>query len=601
MAANNDLSGIGYLSFSDDVIELVQSQIQTLSQTLEPLTNEAIDWLSQLTPETVIFLVVYYGLPSIAALFLGRTVATILLRAFGLSHPNHYRFWPRLPWRVVYKNWSAFSLWFEQVFKYGKQATGDFSSALTTLSLMYKPNTIFLGRAYAWGFGLLQPIGVRVTRHVFCYAMTGGGKTTWLITMLSCWRGSAWLIDPKGQVTEALRRNDKRQWVVLAPYEPDTTDFFNPLDDIKTAIVREGQGAEVKWAVRVAQALIVTPAGSKQPYFTDTSRAFVVGLILHILTFHEEQDHHLGFMRELIVHGYRVLDDDGKLDSTPKESRELLYKLMRENPACGGAIAGGVAVFASASGETSGNLLSTLQEQTKWLDLPSVAYLLSKTTRPISDLKTRDDVVFSFCAPVLSIREELQPLLRLLTNLTAYTFESVKKKKGQCLTIIDELQAQGYNATIEVVLPVGRSYGQTFVGIAQDIEGMKNAYPNTYKAFTGNADVVLWMGSNHPTNLEFLSQTLGKKSHVSKDRRTRKKSYREVPVIDPDQAGRLLESDSGNIIVTRAGRRALRLKNDPYYKALPVTKYDADPDHGDSFLRAIIRFFLNRKPNVKKK
>ncbi len=592
MAANTDFS-----DFNDEIIEFTQTQIQAL----EPLTQEFINWVSQLAPENIIFLVVHYGLPTVAALFLGRTVATITLRTFGLSHPNHYRLWPRLPWRIVYKTWSVISLWVEKVFRFGKQATGGFAGALTTLTFMYKPSTIFLGRAYAWGFGLLQPIGVPVTRHIFCYAMTGGGKTTWLITMLSLWRGSAWLIDPKKQVTKALRRNDKRQWVVFSPYEPETTDFFNPFDDIKAAIIREGQGADVKWAVRVAQALIVTPAGSKQPYFTDTSRAFVVGLILHILTFHEEQDHHLGYMRELIVHGYRVVDNNGKLDTTPEESRGLLYKLMRENTACGGAISGGVAVFASASGETSGNLLSTLQEQTKWLDLPTVAYMLSKTTRPISDLKTRDDVVFSFCAPVLSIREELQPVLRLFTNLTAYTFESVKKKKGQCLTIIDELQAQGYNATIEVVLPVGRSYGQTFVGIAQDIEGMKNAYPKTYKAFTGNADAVLWMGSNHPTNLEFLSQTLGKKSHVSKGRNSRKKSYRDVPVIDPDQTGRYLEPDSGNIIVTRAGKRALRLKNDPYYKALPVTKYDADPDHGDSFIRAIMRFFLNRKPKFPKR
>ncbi len=560
--------------------------------------QEAMQWVLLLSADKITIFVLHYVLPVLAVAFFGRTAITLLLRALGLSHPNNYRFWPRLPWRGVYKIKMRLGEWFETVFRHGKVATGGFAGALSTLTQMYTPKKLFLGRAWAWGMGLLQPIGMNITRHVFVYAMTGGGKTTWLITALQCWRGSAWLIDPKGQVTKALQRNDKRDWVVFNPYAPDNTAFFNPFDDIKAATNRECEGAAVKWAVRVATALITTPAGSKTPYFTDTSRGFVTSLILHILSFHDEKDHNLGFMRELIVHGLRVVDENGELDTTPDEARELLLKLMRQNTAYQGAVAGGAAAF-EASGETSSNLQSTLQEQTKWLDLPSVRHMLSKTTCPLSSLKTRDDVVLSLCAPVLSIREELKPLMRIFTNLTVYTFESVREKKGQCLTIVDELQAQGYNQTLEVVLPVGRSYGQTFVGIAQDIEGMKAAYPNTYQAFTGNADVVLFMGSNHPSNLEYLSKALGQKTHVTKDRRTRQKAYRDVAVLNPEQVGRLLQPDSGNIIVLRAGRRALRLRNDPYYTALPVTKYDADPEHGDSFLRGITRFLLNRKPKSK--
>lgn len=104
------------------------------------------------------------------------------------------------------------------------------------------------------------------------------------------------------------------------------------------------------------------------------------------------------------------------------------------------------------------------------------------------------------------------------------------------------------------------------------------------------------MGSNHPSNLDHLSKALGQKTHVTKDKRTRQKSYRDVPVLNAEQIGRMLRPDSGNIIVLRAGRRALRLKNDPYFTALPVTQYDADPDHGDSFFRQLTRACFNRKP-----
>lgn len=531
------------------------------------------------------------------ALFVLKTLLLWWLRAIGLHSPSLYRFLPRIPWRSVYRVKMAFALWVEQVLRMGKRSTGGFASMLATLSLIHTKRTVFMGRAWAWGFGLMQPVGIDITRHLAVFAMTGAGKTTWLMTMLAQWRGSAWVIDPKGQITAALARCDKkREWVVLNPYDPTSTHQWNPFDDIKAAMQREGDEAAVKWAMRLAQALIVTPAGSKQPYFADTSRGFVAGLALHMLSHHPEEDHTLGALRQLIVHGYRVFNEDGSLESTTEEAHALLHKAMASNPAFDGAVAGGAAGFISASGETLGNLASTLQEQTKWLDLPSVRHMLATTTRPLSEVKTRSDIVFSLVVPVLSLREELKPLLRLFTNFTTYTFEAVKEKKGQCMCIIDEVQAQGYNQTLEVALPVARSYGQTIVAIAQDLEGMKAAYPNSYQSFVGNADAVMWMGSNHPMNLQTICKTLGKRTFVSKDPRTRKPQYREVNVMEAEQIARLLAPEHGTIIVTRAGKRALRLKNDPYFKALPVTAYDPAPDHREPWLRTFSRFLLNKRP-----
>jgi type IV secretory pathway TraG/TraD family ATPase VirD4 len=435
-------------------------------------------------------LYVLYTVAVVIGLAIARSALIILLRAVGLYHPGLYRFWPRLPWRSLMRLWMSLTQWWDRIFCHGKMASGGFASVWAVLTNLYTPQKIFIGRAYGLGVGWLQPVGIPVSRHLFVYAMSGAGKSTYVITMLSCWQGSAFVIDPKGQLTFVLKEKDHRTWVVLAPYE-EITDQWNPFDDLKAAIEREGQSAAVKWATRIAAALIVTPSNSKTPYFTYMARAFVTSLILQILTYHDETSHTLGYMRELIIHGYRIYNEDATLESTAEESRELLYKLMSENNAFAGAVAGGFSGMRSASGETAGNVLSTLQEQTKWLDLPSVKAMLERTTRPLSDLKTRNDMVLSFVAPVLSIREELAPLTGLLTNMATYTFEAVKEKKGQTLFLIDELQAQGRNTALEVALPVGRSYGQTIVGIAQDVEGMKSAYPTTYKAFTGNADAVL--------------------------------------------------------------------------------------------------------------
>ena len=82
----------------------------------------------------------------------------------------------------------------------GNRATGGFANALETLTHLYKPDHVLLGRAFAWGVGLLQPIGIKVERHLFMYAMTGAGKTTALITILSTWPNSVLCIGHKSPI-----------------------------------------------------------------------------------------------------------------------------------------------------------------------------------------------------------------------------------------------------------------------------------------------------------------------------------------------------------------------------------------------------------------
>ncbi len=558
-----------------------------------------IAWLSGLPPDDIAFQAIAYGVNISLYVFVARTILISTARVLGLYHPAQYRYWPRLPWRTFMRGWVNLRIWFERTFLMGSRATGGFANALETLTLMYKPGQVLLGRAFAWGFGLLQPVGIKVERHLFMYAMTGAGKTTALITILSTWQNSVLCVDPKAQITNALFRHDWRTWVVLDPYgiSMAVSACLNFIDCIKEAMERDGPKAAVLWAIRTAQALIITPASSRTPYFTDTARGFLVGVILHVMSYHPEEEHNLPYIRKLLTNGYRIYDEKtGTEETTSDEAQQLLLRAMANNPAFDGAIAGAAAAMASASGDTGGNIRSTLQEQTKWLDIPAVRDVLCNTTMPLSDLKTRNDVVFSLTAPVLSIREELAPLCRLLTNMTAYTFEAVKEKNGQCLTIVDELPSQGYNETLEVMLAVARSYGQTILGISQNIELMKKVYPKSWATFSGEADAVFWMATNHNDTAACLAQTLGKKSHVTKDPYSGRKNYREVAVMDTDQSKRFLSPGSNNLIVTRAGSRALKLKNEPYFKALPVWKYAADPDHKEAFFRRIMRKLFGSGP-----
>ena len=475
----------------------------------------------------------------------------------------------------------------------GSRATGGFSGFLATLTHLFSPGKVFIGRASYHGIGLLQPVGLSVKRHLMLYAMTGSSKTTSIITMIATWRGAVFLVDPKGQVVFALAEQDWRTWHVIAPGEKNSA-CINFFDVIKEMMKRYGRDAAVRWSLRLAEALIITAAGAKNPYFTDVARQFLAALILHVLTKHPEQDHNLPFVRDLIINGYLVFDDFKNLISTPEEAQTLLFRAMLENDAFE-IIAGGAQALISASGETAGNVRSVLQEQTKWLDMPDARAVLRHSTISLSDLKTRDDTVVALAASIFSVREGFAAFVRALTNFTAYTFEAVPERKGLCLAVLDELPSAGYNAAIEVSLAVLRSMGMVVVAISQSIELMRKTYPKSYKSFSGEADATIWAGGNHQENVEHLSQLLGRRSIVEKDPYSGRKHYRDVDVMTPDQLRRFLHPDSGNIIVTRAGDRPLKLKAPYYFKELAVWQYAADPDHREALLRRFSRLFFRPK------
>lgn len=569
----------------------LSDQVMPNFHDLRELALNSVD----LAPENISHVLYDIVLPMILVVYGAKFIVAILGRIFGFYHPNLMRKWPSLPWRAPYKIWMNLVRWHERVFLTGTRSTGGFAGLMATLVNLYQDGEVLVARASVWDIALPYSISIKVKRHLMMYGMTGSGKTTLLATMLRCWKGSAFVIDADGQLVRLLSDRDPRQWVIFDPYHLSVTTSacFNAIDCIKEAMVRCGSDAAVLWALRVAEAIVVTATGSRTPYFYDVARQFLAGLILHVITAHPASEHNLPFIRDLIVHGYRVYEDDGNELTQGNEAHELLLRSMKQNTSFEGAIAGAASAMASASGETGGNVRSTLQDQTKFLDIPEVRKVMRGSTLPLSDLKTRDDVVFVFASQLTSLREELSRVSRLLMNMTTYTFESVKEHKGLCLMIADELASQKYNPVVNLIFAAGRRWKLVFFGATQSVEQTKANDPQGYKTYVGEADAVIWQGGNHADNAVTIAELLGKKSLIEKDPRSGRKFYRDIPIMDAEQTKRYLDPNGNNLIITRAGARPIRGKNEPYFKALPVWQYAPDPDYGDSFFRRIGRWLFD--------
>ena len=108
-----------------------------------------------------------------------------------------------------------------------------------------------------------------------------------------------------------------------------------------------------------------------------------------MLTVHPAKDHNFPYVRDLLIHGYRVAAEDGTEITQDGEPHEFLLRIMLKNPAFDGVAAGAASAMASAGGETLGSLRATLLEQTKWLDLPNVRHVLMRSDFSLLDLKRR--------------------------------------------------------------------------------------------------------------------------------------------------------------------------------------------------------------------
>ena len=509
-------------------------------------------------------------------------------RKFGLFDPGLYHKLLFIPWRPLARSWLSFVAYLDNEWRAGKRATGGFAGTLHKLCLVYKPGDVFLGRLMVAGIGLFQPLGQRLERHLFMFAATGAGKTTLLITMLGLHPGNAFVIDPKGQMATILRRRRGKggdgiaglgkNVAVLDPYNVVSgveSDHWNPLDEIERAIEREGRTGAVKYAEKISEGLIRIEG--KQPFFPRAARKFLTGLILHVLTTEPKEKRNMLRVYELITLGYRdELQEVSEERITSRTGFAYLLHKMSENREYS-AIPAASATFDDS--KSAGDVMATLKVALSVYDNEEVRAISHRSTFSLHDLKLAEQDVF-VCAPVGAINGELSGWFRMLTVLGLGIFEYIQGDlRPKCFFAIDELPSLGNIEKLDKGPAVLRSYGVQLLGIAQTVQALKDAYPDTWTTWVGNADAVYWMATNDTHTAGYLAEILGDANRPDGDR----------AVLSSDQIQRYLDPSRGNMIVTRFGKRALKLKAAPYFQELPVKYYDPDPEHLEDPARASTR------------
>lgn len=246
-------------------------------------------------------------------------------------------------------------------------------------------------------------LGYTDDRHVCLVSGSRGGKGVGVIVPNLCfWPGSSIVVDPKGEnaTVTARRRGAGSEYAhgfgqkvcILDPFgevnlPAELKARYNPLD----AIDPESEVA-IDDAARIAAALIVVESRN-DPYWEQAARNLIRGLILHVLSAPYLREHrNLVTVRRLLTQGdwltVEAVSNAGDDQEEMPSAFQVLWSMMRRNPAFNGVVAGtGEQMISMADKQRSG-VLEAARTNTDFLDSIPMQQLLAASDFDLAELKT---------------------------------------------------------------------------------------------------------------------------------------------------------------------------------------------------------------------
>ena len=387
----------------------------------------------------------------------------------------------------------------------------------------YRDGMVWLGRSLTED---QVPLGYEDDRHISYVGGTRGSKgTTGIIPTLLTWPGSVCCIDPKGEnatITAARRgRGSKHskgmgQTVrVLDPFKAAQVDDsvrarFNPLDALDPN--NEECGDE---AGRIADAIVVKDL--KDPFWTESARAMVKGLILHIRTDPRyEGQRNLTTLRKLIMRGdWETVETLEQLGDKHGSAPELLWMGLKENKAFDGLVAGLGDRFYNMlmnSPKMYESVLAAANNNTEFIDSPPMQRLLGASDFQLSELKTRPEGLSLY----LSLPERYMNThfrwLRMMVVLTVTEMEKVRGRPAAghpVLLMLDEFAGLERMEVIEHAVAQIAGFGVKMFFVLQTLPQLKDVYKDNWETFLANSGLKVFFNLEDNFSREYVSKLIG--------------------------------------------------------------------------------------------
>ncbi len=405
-------------------------------------------------------------------------------------------------------------------------ATAEWADpALVEEKYLYRDGEVWLGRSAS---DHLVPLGFCDDRHVCLVSGSRGGKgTSSIVNNLILWPGSVFVVDPKGEnATITASRRGKgsvhctgmgQAVQVLDPFKTAQVDDslrgrFNPLDALAA-----DKDETIDEAGRVADAIVVVHE-TNDPFWDESARSMVKGLLLHVLTAPEyEGRRNLITVRNLILRGdweaVDALKAAGETDIPPAHG--LLWTGLVNNPAFGGLVAGIGDSFTNMllnSPKQYESVLQVANRNTEFIDSPGMQHCLEASDFQLSDLKTRPGGLSVYlCLPQMYMSTHYR-WLRMMIGLTVTGMEKVSGRPATghpVLMVLDEFAGLQRMEVIENAVAQIAGYGVKLFFVLQSLEQLKAVYKDNWETFLANSGLKVFFNLEDNFSRDYVSKLIG--------------------------------------------------------------------------------------------
>lgn len=472
---------------------------------------------------------------------------------------------------------------------FGSRKTGGWAGLIEIFSYAYGEGDLFLGRSRFLNFGGMTPIGLDCRTHAVSFGSPGSGKSSAAaVPNALLWSGSLLVFDPKGEVTRicfdrrgeggnGVRGLGTKTFVVdPAGLSGKKKSRYNPFFEI----AKESEPARaIRLIFNLCEGLIKNPGGEDSWCYSE-ARAFLVGLVAHVLTTAPEDDRHLLTLRRLLVDGDLARQELETLTNPQAAAGmtafdALLASMLEAEPGpFQHLITGAASTLLKMGDRQRGSVLTAATDATVWLDLPDYQDTVTGCDFLLRDFQTERMSVF-VCLPLNELKGFAAGFSRLFLCLFTDTmFRALAPPKHRVLTLVDEFPAFGHIDRFCDIGPQMRSYGVMLWCLCQDLGQLRAAYPKEWEGFIGCAEFVQFFSVTHGETVDYLVRRLGEHVVLSRTPEGRKVE-KPVLLLDLEQLPRFLAS--GNQIIWRGKARPLRLKSAAFWWFLPYWMYTPDP------------------------
>jgi len=398
------------------------------------------------------------------------------------------------------------------------------SASFATTDQVSDVNTsagFLLGRQFDVGKAKSQP-PLKTKQHVLISAPTGSGKGTGLvIPNLLTYPGSMIVLDIKGEnfhVTARRRRELGNKVYILDPFlVTGRTDRFNWLSFLDVA-----SDDIVSDAAMLAEMLVFEEGESSDPYWNDSARDLIRGLIAHVAS-----DRHFG--EKTIAELRRVL-------TMPARELDEVLKTMSRSDSAFGLVARCANAFMGKAEKDRSGVLSGAIRHTSFLDDPRIARSVAGDDMDFRAFKREPCTLYIVIPP-----DRLAAYCRYVRAVFGIALSAMTREptipKVPVVFLLDEFPQLGHLAAIENGISLMRGYGVQFVTIIQDLSQLKGVYKK-WQTFLSNSTTVFF-GTTDFDTAKYLSSTLGELT---------------VSVDSFSMALNDLNGDEGNVSTSQTGR-----------------------------------------------